>query len=660
MSGFLPTEVAVLGLVVGLLYALLAMGFVLVYKSTRVLNMAHGDIGGFGSVLLVYASLQLGLGFWPSFVLAIGVGAAVGGLVESRFIRRLSSQPRVVVLVATLGLAQLIVAVNSLIISPRQQAELLGSDGFPEPFSFSIRLLGTTIRPAAILTLVLVPIVVGALTVFLQRSRFGIAMRAVAENADNARLLGASAARVSLVAWMIGGGLSALAAVLIGANTGSASTVGIGPALLVRALAPAMAAALVSLPRAAIWGIVLGFVEQVILFNTQNAGLVDGFLLAFILLVLLLRRQAGGRAGALDDDAWPIANALRALPQHLARGSLNLRLRQAVIVGVAVLAIGVPFISSGTTTVIFIRVVGFAIAGVSLTVLTGFGGQVSLGQWAVAGVGGIAAARVDVAFGWPVWATLLVASTTGAGVSILVGIPALRLRGLLLAVTTLAFAVAASGYLFQVPWFVTTPAGIDVARPAFIASNRAMYLTSLAVLCVAALVARQASTGRLGRLISAVRENERTAQAAGLDVVGIKLTTFAIAGAIAGLGGWLAVYADGIGNRSVFEPSQSLLLVMASVLGGIGTIAGPIIGCLLVFGLPALFPNEAFIATLGTGIGVLSVLSRLPAGVVSLPYKLRNALVIGLVPGRATHFAPALAAPPPATEPVDDATEVLV
>ncbi len=642
MSSFLPTDILVLGVVVGLLYALLAMGFVLVYKSTRVLNMAHGDIGGFGTVLLVYLALDHGLGFWPSFLVAVVMGALVGALIEARFISRLAGAPRVVVLVATLGLAQLILAANQIIVSPAQQAQLLGSAAFPEPLPWTIHVAGATLRPSALLTIVLVPAIGLALAAFLRLTRFGTAMRAVAENEDNARLLGVSARRVSRAAWALGGGLSATAAVLIGATTGSASNLGIGAPLLVRALAPAMAAALLSLPKAAAWGVCLGVVEQALLFNTQNSGVVDAVLLAFILAALLLQRRPRGRAAELDESSWPIASSLRALPAGLAADPLRQRLRVAMLLAMAVLVVGAPLVASETTTVLLVRVIAFGIAGISLTVLTGYGGQVSLGQWAVAGVGGIAAARIDVAHGWPVWATIVVSAVAGAVVSVLIGLPALRLRGLLLAVTTLAFAVAASGYLFGADWFAGDDAGITVVRPAVIASDRALYVVAIGVLGLAALIAHRTATGRLGRLIAAVRENERSAVAAGIDVVGVKLTTFAIAGAIAGLGGWLAVYSDGIGSRGVFDPRFSLLLVMAAVLGGVGTISGPVVGAFLVFGLPALFPEEAFIATFGTGIGVLNVLLFLPAGVASLPMKIRDALLGGL--GR----------PDPALEPASE------
>ena len=622
-----PADIVALGLVVGMLYALLALGFVIVYKSTRVLNMAHGDIGGFGSILLVWLVFRWSLGFWPAFGVSIVAGALVGVWVERAFVDRLRNAPRVVLLVVTLGIAQLITAVNTLIVSPTQQAQLVRGN-YPEPFSFHPTILGARLRPATLLTLILVPLVAAALGAFFRYHRFGVAMRAVAENADNARLLGVSARRVSLAAWALGGGLSATAAVLIGAVSGTAFNLGVGPGLLTRALAGAMAARLLSLPKAAVWGLGIGLFEQVVLFNTGGrTGIVDAILLGFILAVLLVQRRARGRAGELEESSWPVAQALRTLPRALAEGDLNRRLRTAMPAALIVAAAVLPWVVSAARTLLLIRVIAFAIAGLSLVILTGFGGQISLGQWAVAGVAAFASARLDVSAGWPQWSIPVAAVLVGSVTALVVGLPALRLRGLFLAVTTLAFAVAASSYLFGEQWFTGGQQGITPARPHLIAGDRAFYLAALVALAVAMLAARQASRGRLGRHIAAVRENERAAAAMAINVMATKLTTFALSGAVAGLAGWVFIYGGGIGNVESFLAPESLRIVALTVVGGIGSVFGPVVGSALVIGLPGFFPGQAFLAAFGTAIGVLQVLLHLPAGLVSLPLKLRDAIV---------------------------------
>src|SRR5205823_15010704 len=128
--------------------------------------------------------------------------------------------------------------------------------------------------------------------------------------------------------------------------------------------------------------------------------------------------------------------------------------------------------------------------GLSLVILTGYGGQISLGQWAVAGVGAFAAARLDVSAGWPSWSVPVAAVAAGAATALVIGLPALRLRGLFVAVTTLAFSVAAASYLFGEPWFTGGQQGITPSRPSFVAGDRAFYLAALCALVVAMLAAR--------------------------------------------------------------------------------------------------------------------------------------------------------------------------
>jgi ABC-type branched-subunit amino acid transport system permease subunit len=439
-----------------------------------------------------------------------------------------------------------------------------------------------------------------------------------------------SARRVSLAAWGLGGALSATSAVLLGAVSGTSFNLGVGPGLLMRALAGAMAARLVSLPKAALWGVGIGLFEQILLFNIGGrTGVVDAILLGFILVVLLTQRRARGRAGDLEESSWPVAAALRTLPRALAEGDLNRRLRGAVPAALLAAAVAAPWTVSGARTLLLVKVIAFAIAGLSLVILTGYGGQISLGQWAIAGVGAFAAARLDVSAGWPAWSIPVAAVFAGAATATVVGLPALRLRGLFLAVTTLAFAVAASSYLFGEPWFTGGQQGVTPSRPTFVAGDRAFYLAALVALVVAMLAARQASRGRLGRCIAAVRENERAAAAMGINVVATKLTTFALSGAVAGLAGWVFVYGGGIGNVESFLAPTSLLVVALAVVGGIGSVAGPVVGAALVVGLPGFFPGQAFLAAFGTAVGVLQVLLHVPAGLVSLPLKLRDAIVRG-------------------------------
>lgn len=645
MSRYVTADVLVLGLVVGMLYAMLAAGFVLVYKTTRILNLAHGEIGGFAAIILAYSVLRLHLGFWPAFGLAILSGALVGAWVERAFIDKLRDAPRLVLLVATLGIAQLIPALNLMVLPLNDQARL-SSGRYPDPFSLTLHVGGATLRPAAILTLLTVPVIAGALAVFLRYSRFGQAMRAVAENADNARLLGVSVRRVSMTAWALAGAMSAIAAVLKGGVVGTAVNLGTGPELLLRALAVAMAAGLLSLPRAALWGLIIGVGEQLVLYNVNNPGLVDALLFGFVVVLLLARRRPLGRAGELEESSWPISTALRTLPGRLANGELNRRLRHGVLAAAVVGAVTTGFAVDTSVQFALTQAIALAIGALSLTILTGLGGQISLGQWGIAGVAGFLAVRADLSWGWQWWATVLVAVVTGAVIALVIGLPALRLRGVLLALTTLAFSVAVAEYLFRQAWFTGGQAGLQVPHPSPFHGSSAFYVLCLALLAIAMIAARQIMRSRLGRLIGAVRENEKAASAAGISVARIKLTTFALSGSLAGLAGWVAIYGQGSATADSFSADKSFIVVAAAVVGGIGTVSGPVMGALLVGGLPRLFGDQSFLVALGTGVGVLQILMFLPTGLVTLPLRVRDLLVRGSVETEALTAAPTEAASP--------------
>ena len=626
LTDVLPAQVLVLAVVLGGLYGVLALGFVITYRASRVLNMAHGDLGAGASLVVVFLTSRWGLGFWPAFLTALAVGVVVALIVEVGVIDRLREAPRLVVLVATIGVAQLLVALTSLVISPVEQGRL-ASGRFPSPFAIEWHLGSATITGSTLLAALVVPAIGVGLALFFRMSRFGIAMRAAAENADNARLLGVSTRRMSLVAWGIAGGLSATAAVLYAGSSGVALNLGVGPALLLRGLAAAMLARMTDLPRALGWGLGIGFMEQVLLFNVGQGGVVEAALLSIVLGALLVQRRAIGRVGRLDDSSWPVTQTLQRLPRELRSSLPASRLRLSFAAATVGLVIVLPFALSAGQTFAVTTGVAFAMCGLSLTILTGHVGQVSLGQWAVAGAGAFAAARVDATLGWSPWAAFLVAVGAGAAASLVIGLPALRVRGLFLSVCTLAFAVAASAYLFRTEWLAGGRGGLEVSRPWPVAGDRAFFYLAVAALAGAALVAHRTKGGRLGRNLMAVRENEPGAAALGVGSVGAKLTGFAIAGGLAGCAGAIFLYAQqGVSGES-FRVEQSLLLVVAVVIGGVGSLAGPIVGAFLLFVLPVLSPGQAFLATVGSAAGLLLVVQHLPGGLVTLGYRIRDAIL---------------------------------
>ena len=290
------------------------------------------------------------------------------------------------------------------------------------------------------------------MSVFLEFSSVGKQIRAAAGNPDAARLCGISVNRVSLITWGIAGGLSAFAAVLNGPTTTSFNAQAAGPYLLMLTMGAAAFGAFVSFPIAVAGGIGLGLVYQVVAAQTNNAGTAELAVFGVILLAILVRGRAIGRAFAVEGAAVPERPGLR-VPEAL-RGSMLLRHGMKWLVGVSVLVAVVfpllPYFKSNQFLLVLVLV--YALVGVSLTMLVGWAGQVSLGQFALVGIGAYLTARWAGESGWSVVELLVVTGVVGAAVMVAIGLPALRVRGLTLAVTTLGLAVIAPDWLYLQSW----------------------------------------------------------------------------------------------------------------------------------------------------------------------------------------------------------------
>jgi branched-chain amino acid transport system permease protein len=271
----------------------------------------------------------------------------------------------------------------------------------------------------------------------------------------------------------------------------------------------------------------------------------------------------------------------------------------------------------------------YSIVAVSLVVLTGWVGQISLGQFALVGFGSAAAGVLVGRHGLDLFLSLLGGMAAAAVVALIIGIPALRISGPFLAVTTLAFAVTSRFFFLEdryLPFFVEN----DVARPVLfdrfpITADWQFYYFSLAFLILVILAARNLRNSRTGRAFIAVRDNEPAAQAASLNVPLIKLTAFAISGAIAGLAGGLYVlHQNGLKTDS-FGPEVSLQLFTMVVIGGLGSLPGAIFGAVYVRGVQ-FFIGGAW-AQLASGGGILLILRILPGGLGSAIYRARDEIL---------------------------------
>jgi ABC-type branched-subunit amino acid transport system ATPase component/ABC-type branched-subunit amino acid transport system permease subunit len=622
VAGFeTPLPVIALGSIIGITYGLLSVGLVLVYRSNRIINFAHGEVGAFAAAIFGLLAVKYGTPYYVVLPLALLVGAGTGAFAEVAVVRRLRNAPKLMSIVATLGVGQFLV-VFGLLLNNQAGAGAL----FPQPPGLPEFELGALrVTQAFTGMLVFGPIAVVTLASFLRYSRYGLAIRSAASNPEAARMAGIPAARMSSLTWALAGGLSAFTAILTAPTRGFSSGETFGPGLLLRALAGAVLARMNSLPIALAGGLALGVLEQLLLWNRPQSGLVEVVLFAIILLTLLLQKQRGGRDE--EKGSWAAVQAMRPVPEILRRIWLVRNL--GLLTGLVALAVAavLPLFISNSDSITMVSIMAFAIVGLSVGIITGLGGQLSLGQFAVAAIGAWASYEVSSRIGH-FELSFLYAGLAGALASLVIGLPALRIRGLFLTVTTLSFALVTPAYLLQQDFFLGE--GVDPGRP--IVGNTALdtgklyYAFALPVLVLAVIVARNVRRGGFARLLVAVRDNEDAARAFTVPASLVKTQGFLLAGFFAGIGGAVYGHALSLISATAFPTSASLDVVAMSVIGGIGLLAGPILGALFLIGVPAFLPLDSA-GLVATRLGVLIVILYLPGGLGSLAEPVRDAIV---------------------------------
>ncbi|HYZ92511.1 MAG TPA: ATP-binding cassette domain-containing protein [Actinomycetota bacterium] len=628
IAGFEITgPVLLLGTVTGITYGLLAVGLVLVFRSNRLINFAHGEIGALGAAVLGVAVVRWKIPYWAALPGALALSAFLGGLTEVAVVRRLRNVPNLMSIVATLGVAQFLL-VFSFVVNAQAGAGRL----YPQPPGFLQFDVGPLrVTQAYFGMLVLTPVLVAGLAYFLRRTRYGIAIRGAADNADAARMAGVSSGRMSMLSWAIAGAVSAFTAIMIFPTRGFITAETLGPSLLLRALVAAVVARMRSLPIALGAGVGVGILEQELLWNFSGGGLVEATLFVIILLALLLQPRHGGREE--EKGSWASVQPWPPLHESL-RKVWGIRNMGWIAAG-AMLAVAVVlgFAATNATSIILVVILSFGLVGLSLGVVTGLGGQLSLGQFAVAGIGATASTVVVSRTG-NFFLGFAAAGAIAAVASALIGLPALRIRGLMLAVTTLSFALATQSWLLSQDWMLGE--GKDPGRPIFgdtaLDTGKRYYLFSLIFIAAGLLLARNVWRGAFGRRLRALRDNEDNARAFTVRATLVKLQAFAVAGFLAGLGG--AVYGHALSRLSntAFPVGSSIDIVAMSALGGIGLLAGPLIGAFYIIGLPQFLPLDSA-GLAATKLGWLILILYVPGGIAALVRPIRDRIVTFLARG---------------------------
>jgi ABC-type branched-subunit amino acid transport system ATPase component/branched-subunit amino acid ABC-type transport system permease component len=632
------------GAIAGLLYGLLALGVILVHRANRVINFAQAALGGIPALLGI---LLIGVEHVPYLVgvFVVLVSAVIVGYVAERVVLKpYLNQSRLILTVATIGIGQLI-ALGELFLPT-----IFGRSGGALPAittpldSVQVTVTGVVLNGNYLVIVAVTAAVLVSLNVLFRRTRIGLAIRASAENSDRALLLGIPVDRVTTVVWVLATALSAVAAFLrqpiIGTSLGSDIDVNV----LLFGLAAAVIAKLESMPVAVVAGIGLGMLDRSAYYGTGNPALPTAVVLPALLLVLLGRRASIGRALDTGVSSFRVASETTRIPLVLRGLPEVVWARRGVRLVTLGLALAAPLIFGTSRVSSLSSVVLTGIVAVSLVVLTGWAGQVSLGQVGIAGVGAAVAGGLATHAHADFLLTLAAAVVAGALVSTLIGLPALRLPGLLLAVVTLAFGTFVPTVLLNrdyFSWLLPDPL-VAIQRPVLfgrwdVTSDFRFYYVCLAALGLVLASAYSLRSSRSARVFISQRDNVRASQAYGIGVLPNRLAAFALAGGIAALGGALTAYQQGAVRPTLFPVELSVLAFVTAVVGGITSPAGAVAGA-AVYGVLTFDGSHLFhfldgfglsfvvrhIDQLGLAGGVLFVLAFFPSGLAGTGQRLRD------------------------------------
>jgi len=554
---------AILGLGSGAAYALLAQGLILIYRGSGVLNFAQGAFAMTGAYIFYEFQVQHGVSFGVAFCVSVVLTALLAAATQFIImgpLRRASSLAR---LIATLGILAVLDAVGTI----RYGSNLVEVPSeLPQTL---VHIFGTTISADRLWLLLIAVSLTAVLYSLVRFTTFGLAISAAAENRRAASTLGWSPSILAISTWAAGGALAGAAGIFIAPLSGL--EVENLTLLVIPALAAALFGGFSSFPLTLCAALAIGILQSEMARYVTTPGLSDAMPFFVIMLVLLVRGKALPLRGEVLDR----------LPR-LGTGAPN---RVLLVAAVAICAIGMLTVFPQGLTIAITIQLGFGLVLLSVVVVTGYAGQVSLAQFALAGMGAFIAGRLVAVVHVP-FALAMLAGVVGAGLfGLLFALPALRTRGVNLAVVTLGLGLAVQEILFDNAAYTGGNAGTTVGPASFLGIGIDPILTParygifcLAMFVVASLMVANVRRGRVGRRLVAIRTNERAAASMGVSVFGSKLFAFAFGSAIAGLGGILIAFANYAIVYSNFDPLTSINAVVDSVIGGIGYVTGPIAG----------------------------------------------------------------------------------
>lgn len=625
-------------------YAMLAIGIVVIFRASRVLNLAHGAMA-MAPAYLVYTLHQHHLPTLVALPVGVAFGALLGAATERVFVRPLRRQGPTAQTVGTVAVFGLTVALIAKIYGT---TPLLGVTIFP---AGGPRLSGSLLSYGS---LGLFATAIAATIGFLALFRFtglGLSLRGAADNRTAAALVGINPDRSAVVAWLLGGGLAGLAGILLGGVTQ------LSPYSLALQELPAFVAALIgglgsltgALVGAALVGSLTGLVPAFGLLSftrviSGQTGMPQLILTIVALVVMFLR---GGRYSSSEVRAEigagggaPIRQRFRpTTPMAMRRiGPVRVRTLRYVVL---VMLLAWPFLNPPFSLLGDAIQAGlFVIAASSIVLLTGWVGQISLAQAAFVGIGAFGSANLIRAWHLPFPFSLIAAGGIAAGAALILGLVALRVRGLYLAVTTLIFAYMCDAYLFVAPYFAGSGGVSSAPQPSVghanvfpyfdLSDRRTFYFIIVAVAATMLFALSNLRDSKTGRAFFALRGSEMAAASLGIDVTRYKLIAFAVAGGIAGVAGNLLLVGQGSVVSAQFGINVGLLYLAIAVVGGLESLGGLVVSALIFAALNELFFRvvalTGYLDIVSAGL-LTVVLLVYPGGLAAVPQALSGRLL---------------------------------
>jgi branched-chain amino acid transport system permease protein len=594
------------GLIIGNIYALLAVGLALIFGVSRLINFAHGSVYVVGAYVGWVAVSVLQTPFPVTLAIVITFTALIGVLIERFGIRPLATAPRIAPLLATIGLSFVLDQTVQILFSPDPRSVPMQLP------NWRISIGGGSIGVLDLLIGGIGITATAALFGFLKLSKWGWAVRATALDRDAARAMGVDVDKVNRIVFAIASALGGVGGVLVGMYY-NVITPTMGFEATLKGIVAEVVGGVGNVPGAIVGSLLLGITES---YGVALLGTSYRNLFAFVLLIAILVLRPNG-----------LFASRRQLPPEPMTGtfvapSRPVNLPVPHVAAAVALAIALPvLIDNGYLIQTLTNAWLYALLGLSITLVAGTSGQVSLGHAALLAIGGYTSALLASSLGWPVWLTLLIGGFAAAGIGTLLVSPAFRLRGHYVSIATLGIGEIVALVILNWESVTRGPIGVAGIPPLSLFGyelydTNAIYWFAFTLMAALALLQLRLLGSHLGRTLRAVRDDDVAARSFGIGLNRYKGLAFAFGGFFAGISGAFTAHMYSYINHETFNTQISVLALTIAILGGMGNVGGAILGSLALIGLPEIFRVAAEYRILFYGIALILLVRFRPQGLL--------------------------------------------